>query len=471
MRKMLVAAGGILAVAAVFVVIITHRASATPPRLPEDATPGRLLVGFQDDPTLRWARDRMLMLAKARKVGATVIRTTVDWSQAAPRRPARPADAFDPVYRLDDVDELARNAQRLGVELVISIWGTPGWANGGEKPNHAPSDPHDLEEFAHALADRYSGRHAGYPSVRLFSVWNEPNLEQFLAPQFDRHGRSISPAIYARLASAVYEGIKDANHEALVAIGETSAHGRDAPSRDRIQDSHSPVRFARLLAKANPRLKFDAWAQHPYPPRPSLSPSAEVRWPRVGLSNLNRFGRALDAWFNRPGVPLWITEYGLETRPADSHGIPQALQARYGPDALRIASALPRVRMFVWFVFHDRSETPWQSGLIATDGRAKPALAAFSRAARRLSVREPLVADDAGRVYVPALELAYRTPAGSAIQIQGVRPISFSVHLRKDGWLNVPLTGADGPLIAFRAVDGNGDSIWRFVHRRSSGRG
>jgi hypothetical protein len=467
MRKALLAAGGVLAVAAVVVVVIAiRRGSATPPRLPEDAMPGRLLVGFQDDPTLRWAKDRMLMLVKAQKAGATVIRTTVDWAQAAPRRPARPNDAFDPAYRLDDVDELTRNAQRLGVELLISIWGTPRWANGGEKPNHAPSDPHDLEDFAHALADRYSGRHPGYPSVRLFSVWNEPNLEQFLAPQFDTDGRSVSPAIYARLARAVYEGIKDANPDALVAIGETSAHGRDAPSRDRIQDSHSPARFARLLAEVKPRVTFDAWAQHPYPPRLSASPSAEVRWPRVGLSNLRRFGRALDAWFERPGVPVWITEYGLETRPADPHGIPQARQARYAPAALRLASALPRVRMFVWFVFHDRPETPWQSGLITADGRPKPALPAFSRAAHRLDVQKPLVADGAGRVFVPALELAYRAPPGSSIEIQGIGMYPFSVQLRKDGWLNVPLTEARGSAIAFRAADVHGNSIWRFVRRR-----
>jgi len=428
--------------------------------------PGRLLVGFQDDPTLRWANDRMLMLAKARTAGATVIRTTVDWAQVAPSRPARPDDAFDPAYRLDDVDELTRNAQRLGIELLITIWGTPRWANGGEGPNYAPSNPHDLEDFAHALADRYSGRHAGYPSVRLFSVWNEPNLEQFLAPQFDARGHSTSPAIYARLARAVYEGVKDANPDALVAIGETSPHGRDAPSRDRIQDSHSPVRFARLLAGVKPRVEFDAWAQHPYPQRPSLSPGADVHWPRVGLSNLERFGRDLDAWFERPDVPLWLTEYGLETRPGEPHGISQTLQARYAVDALRMASALPRVRMFVWFVFHDQPETPWQSGLIGADGRPKLALRAFSRAANRLDVRDPLVTDGARRVLVPALELAYQTPPGSLIQIQGIRMYSFSVRLRRDGWLNLPLKGARGSSIIFWAGDGHGNWIRRFLRRR-----
>lgn len=467
MRKLLVAAGAVLAVVvAVVVVVVLQRGSATPPRLPEDEMPGRLLVGFQDDPTLRWAKDRMLMLADVRRAGATVIRTTVDWSQAAPGPPMRPADSFDPAYHLDDVDELARNAQRLGIELLITIWGTPGWANGGQKPNHAPVNPQDLENFAHALADRYSGRHPGFPSVRLFSVWNEPNLEQFLAPQFDSRGRSVAPAIYARLSRAVYDGVKDANPDALVAIGETSSHGRDAPSRDRIQDSHSPVRFARLLAEAKPPSKFDAWAQHPYPPRPSIPPTARVRWPTVGPTNLERFGRALDTWFKRPDIPLWITEFGLETRPGEPHGITKAQQARYASSALRLASALPRVRMFIWFVFHDLPDTPWQSGLIAVDGRAKPALAAFSNLAHRLSARQPVVTDDAGRVFVPALELAYYAPAGSSILIQGLQPYPFAVHLRRDGWLNVPLKGAPGPTIAFRADAGNGNRIWRFVQRR-----
>jgi hypothetical protein len=270
--------------------------------------PGRLLVGFQDDPALRWSPHRAAALVKARKAGATVIRTTVVWAQAAPRRPTHPTDPFDPAYRIDDVDELARNAQRLGIELLISIWGTPAWANGGQKPNRAPSDPRRLREFAHALADRYSGRHAGYPPVRLFSVWNEPNLEQFLAPQYDTLGRSVSPATYARLAAAVYDGVKEANPDALVALGETSAHGRDAPSRDRIQDSHSPARFAHLLAEVRPRVPFDAWAQHPYPPRPALAPDAPVRWPTVGLTNIGRLGRALDRWFGRSDIPIWITE-------------------------------------------------------------------------------------------------------------------------------------------------------------------
>ena len=364
--------------------VVVVRERGRPGQLPHDANPGHLLVGFEDEPTLRWNEERASMVDQAQEAGARVIRTTVFWMQAAPRRPADPTSPFDPAYRLSDIDELDRNAKAHGIELLITIWGTPRWANGGQKPNHPPLDAHGLEDFAHALAARYSGRHPGFPRVRLFSIWNEPNLEQFLAPQFDPVGQSVAPAAYARLADAAYSGIKRANPDALVAIGETSAHGRDAPSRDRIQSSHSPGRFARLLAEVRPRVHFDAWAQHPYPTRPGRAPGAPVHWPGVGLSSIHRFGSALDDWFGRDDVPLWLTEYGHETRPEDRFGVSRSMQARFAQEALALAARDSRVRMFVWFVLRDTPGNPWQSGLIGDDGRAKPALATFTREARRV---------------------------------------------------------------------------------------
>src|SRR5262245_6483570 len=323
--------------------------------------PGRLLVGLQDDRSFRWDADRAVMLDRARETGVSVLRTVVVWKDTAPTRPVNAVDPFDPAYRLDDVDDLARSAQQRGMELLITIWGTPGWANGGQPPNRPPRDPADLEDFATALADRYSGRHSGYPAVRLFSAWNEPNLEQFLAPQFDEEGGSVGPALYAQIARAIYDGVKRGNPDALVAIGEMSPRGHDLPTTG-VQDSHSPPRFARLLSEAKPAVRFDAWAQHPYPPSPHIAPDRAVRWPRVGVGNLERFGEALDDWFGRDGTPIWITEYAHETLPPERLGIAPDLQARYAEEALRLAAENPRVRMFVWFVFRDREDALWQSG-------------------------------------------------------------------------------------------------------------
>jgi Cellulase (glycosyl hydrolase family 5) len=452
------AAGAALAVAAF---LLARTEPRGPVALPEDPMAGRLLVGFQDDASLRWAEDRAEVLDHVRDARAAVIRTIVVWRDVAPVRPAVAEDPFDPAYNLDDLDDLARSAQQRGVELLLTIWGTPGWANGDAGANRPPDDPAQLEAFAYALAERYSGRHPGYPAVRLFTAWNEPNLEQFLAPQFGPQGESVAPGLYAELAQAIYDGVKRASPEALVAVGETSPRGHDVPSGGRVQDSHSPPRCSRLLAEASPDLRFDAWAQHPYPPRPDVAPADPVRWPRVGLSNLERFGDALDEWFGRDDIPLWITEYGHETEP-DPLGVSPEDQARFLAEALALASGNPRVRMFVWFIVEDRPATPWQSGVIDEDGLPKPALRTFTDVAGRLDARNPVLPEGSEVARVPALELAYYTPAGHPVDVS-VAGLRTQVVLGPDGWLEVPLEDSTAAEVAVRAEDAAGHAIERTV--------
>ena len=462
MRWVFAALGvAVVAAGAAFALAFTRGDSNDPVVLPENAMPGRLLVGFQDDASFRWAPDRATALDAARDANASVIRTLVTWKDAATSRPANARDSFDPAYHFDDLDDLVRSSQQRGIELLLSIWGTPEWANGEQTPNHAPTDAQDLADFAYALADRYSGRHAGYPAVRLYTAWNEPNLEQFLSPQFDDAGESVSPGLYADIARSVYDGVKEANPDALVAIGETSPRGQDRPSRGAVQDSHSPARFARLVSELRPTLRFDAWAQHPYPPRPSVAPARSVRWPRVALGNLELFGESLDSWFGRERTPIWITEYGHETVP-DPAGISLDTQARYAEEALTLASGNSRVRVLVWFTLVDRVTEPWQSGLIATDGTAKPAYARFSEMAARLDPRNPVLPESAEVARVPALELAHYVPAGAPLEVTTGTGETYSVPLGADGWLEVPIS-SDGPDISLTVEDEHGHSVEREV--------
>jgi Cellulase (glycosyl hydrolase family 5) len=455
----LAAAGG---AAAAYLLLLRSDAEA-PIALPADPMPDRLLVGFQDDASLRWADDRATTLDQARDAHAAVIRTIVEWHTAAPERPANPANPFDPAYRLEDVDDLARSAQQRGIELLLTIWGTPEWANGGERPNRPPRNPAGLQTFARALADRYSGRHPGYPAVRLFSAWNEPNLEQFLSPQFDEEGGSVGPTLYAPIARAIYDGVKEANPDALVAVGETSPRGRDLPSTGPVQDSHSPARFARLLSEQEPRIAFDAWAQHPYPPRADVAPAEPVRWPRVGIANIERFGDSLDTWFGRDEIPLWLTEYGHETLPLEPLGVSPELQAQFAEEALALASENPRIRTFVWFILRDTSGTPWQSGLLDENGSPKPALETFTAAAASLDARNPVVPEDVDVARVPVLELAYSTPAGDpiSVEIDGAAPAT--VPLGVDGWIEVPLENRTGTVLALQAVNPHGHAVNRSI--------
>ena len=246
----------------------------------------------------------------------------------------------------------------------------------------------------------------------------------------------MAASLYAPIARAIYDGVKRGNSEALVAIGETSPRGHDAPSRGSVQDSHSPARFARLLSEERPAVPFDAWAQHPYPPRASVAPDAHVRWPRVGLGNLERFGESIDAWFGRDQTPLWVTEYAHETRPGNPVGVEPELQATFAAEALEIAAQNPRVRLFVWFTLRDSPANPWASGLLAEDDTPKPAFASFRERARALDGRNPVLPPDAVLARIPVLELARYTPGGRARRgaARGARALLRSTFGATAGW-------------------------------------
>src|SRR6185312_12193508 len=144
-------------------------------------------------------------------------------------RPADPLSGDDPAYKLADLDELVQQASANGMRVMIDISATPKWANGGKAANVMPKNLNDLTSFARMLATRYNGQNGkGY--VGLWSVWNEPNLQQFLTPQYVGK-KIVSASNYAQLYKAAYAGIKAGNRGAQVAIGETSAQGRDKPSK------------------------------------------------------------------------------------------------------------------------------------------------------------------------------------------------------------------------------------------------
>jgi Cellulase (glycosyl hydrolase family 5) len=369
----------------------------------------RMPIGFFDDPTFRWSADRMDNLQRASVDGASIIHTTASWAALAPARPADASDGDDPAYKLADLDELVERSSSFGMRVMINITGTPKWANGNKKPNVMPKKVGDLQAFARMLAARYNGLQGkGY--VGLWSVWNEPNLQQFLTPQYVGK-KVVSPTNYAKLYKAAYAGIKGANPAAQVAIGETSAQGRDKPSSGSSQ-TVSPGNFAKLLSRVK-GLRFDAWAHHPYPTAPGAKPTEKVRYPNVTLSTMPTFEKDLHTWFKKI-VPIWITEYGHETKPGEPKGVSLATQASYAKQALAIAKKDTNVQMFIWFTFRDSSGNPWQSGLLQSSGAAKPSYSAFGSVARQTNGtsvnvragRAPTVA-----VYFPVL--AYYNNAGT----------------------------------------------------------
>ncbi len=390
------------------VVLIVLVALVAIPAATVSAAP-RMQIGFYDDPSFRWSSSPSENLAQASRAGASIIHTTADWSQLAPTRPTDALDGDDPAYKLDDLDALVRNASRYGLQVFVNISQTPKWANGNTKPNHLPKRLGDLTAFSHMLASRYNGSDPARGSVATFSIWNEPNLELFLTPQYVGK-KIVGPLNYAKLYKAGYAGIKAGNRNARVAIGETSARGRDIPKQG-VSASIAPGTFAKVLARVK-GLRFDAWAHHPYPTSPNLAPTQKVRYPNVTLLQLPTFEKQLNATFHRR-VPIWVTEYGHQTKPELRSGVTRSQQAAYARTALKLVAKDANVQMFVWFILRDNTNSSsWKSGLYSRSGSAKPALGTFSATARLLdgqtvwakSGRVPRL-----KVYVPLLSF-YNAP-------------------------------------------------------------
>jgi hypothetical protein len=379
----------------------------------------RMPIGFFDDSSFRYSPVRDQNMQSAAAAGASVIHTTANWATIAPTKPANPSNGADPTYRLGDLDELVFQSGLFGLRVMVDITGTPKWANGNKTPNSMPTRLSDLTTFSKMLATRYNGR-SGYGIVGLWAVWNEPNIQLFLTPQFIGK-RIVGPANYGKLLKAAYAGIKAGNPLAKVAAGETSARGRDKPLPG-VSGSVAPGTFARLLGQVK-GLKFDAWAHHPYPTSPNLPPLQKVRYPNVTLSTLPSFEKTLKTAFHR-SVPIWITEYSHETKPGEPKGVSTKTQAAYAKQALTVAKADPNIQMFIWFVFRDSAGNPWQSGLELPSGAHKPAYATFSAVARLTDGQT--VTGHAGKrapaitIYVPFL--AHYSAPGSQIGV------SYTVH-------------------------------------------
>ena len=73
---------------------------------------------------------------------------------------------------------------------------------------------------------------------------------------------------------------------------------------------------------------------------PSARPAQLVKWPNVSLASFPRFNASLKKWFKRKSVPMWVTEYGHQTRPEDSLGVSYATQSRYIQQAISLAQAM-----------------------------------------------------------------------------------------------------------------------------------
>src|SRR5262245_19198755 len=317
---------------------------------------GGVRYGIQDDAWLEFGPGTLNQrLATFTRLGVPLVRFTLRWNEVAPRRPKNPTSPRDRAYDWRRSDRVLRGLRRHGLTPIVTLVGTPAWANGGRPPNFAPPRPRDFRHFATAAA-----RH--YPWVRYWLIWNEPNKRLWLRP--------TKAAIYVQhLLNPGYEAIHAVLPHARVGGGVTGPRGAAG--------GVAPVTWVRGMAAAHAR--FDADAHHPYPVTPVETPSSGgcKNCPYITMATIRKLLILVKRSFG--SKPVWLTEYGYQSRPPDEVlGVPLKKQSIMLSLAAMRAWRLPRVTMLIQYLYRDEvSLGRFQTGLVFADDRPKPSLQGF----------------------------------------------------------------------------------------------
>jgi hypothetical protein len=314
---------------------------------PAGASP-RVLYGVQDDSWLVGGPGELSdRLAELRSLGVQAYRFTLRWDEV---------EANPGTYDWSLPDSVIKSLRAHGIAPVVTIWGTPPWANGWRAANYAPSRPATLAAFARAAATRYRA------DVRHWVVWNEPNQRRWLRP--------TSARTYVGLLNAAYTAIKRADRSSAVAGGVTAPRGNVG--------GVNPVDWIRAMRRY--KAKLDAYAHHPYPAKPGIETpwSGGCPWCKtITMADLDRL--ISEVRTNFPRKRIWLTEYGYQTNPPERWtGVTFERQALYASAAALRAYRAPLVDMLIHFMIQDDARLEgWQSGLLTLGGAAKPAYDAF----------------------------------------------------------------------------------------------
>jgi Glycosyl hydrolase family 1 len=369
--------------------------------------------GIQDDAWLRWGPGTLdSRLNTLDSLGVKTVRFTLVWDEIAKQKPSSGTDPNDEAYDWSAFDPVMDGLRAHHITPLITLWGTPKWANGGKAPNVLPKTT-AFGDFASAAAKHY-------PWVRMWTVWNEPNTRVFSVP--------VSPSLYVKkLLNPAYAALHRANAANKVAGGVTSPR--------QTASGMSPTTFAEGMSAAH--AKLDAYAANPYPGTKVETPFHDpCSWCKtLNMSRLPQI-RALVTRLFGASKQLWLTEYGYQTDPPDRIlGVSYAKQAQYiGEAALRVWEQ-PGATLLIQFMVQDEpSLGGWQSGLYTKSGVAKPSRNAF------------------------ALPLAQMTRSGSRTTLWGqVRPgsgaRSYTIQRWSGGrWMSIGGTKRTGAAGTFRVT-------------------
>lgn len=330
-------------------------------------------------------------------LGVTAIRLELAWGYIAPGSTSATKPEFEATnpasYDWSDYDEVIAEAKRLKWQVLLTVSSpVPRWATSNKQaPYVTRPDDRDFEEFMTA-----AGRHFG-SQVTTWAIWNEPNQPAFLRPQFSSSGKPEAGWIYRGLFQAGYKGLQAAGmSKPNVLMGEAQPTAKPFTAfksykEAELYDALSPIAFMReaLCLNANYKRKSPTCAPlsaagfsiHPYTTAagPYNQPPNQED---VTIGTLGRMVQALNkaakSGMIKSGLPLYITEFGIRTKPEPDIGVSGSTQAEWDAVSERLAWENPRVASFCQYLLTDDvlKRGP-QTGLQKIHGEKKPLYYAF----------------------------------------------------------------------------------------------
>lgn len=203
-------------------------------------------------------------LQLAQTLGVNMVRVEFPWRFIEPQR-----DTYD----WSRADLIVSDAAAAHVTLQPIIVWSPSWVG---SPTAAPT-PEDFSAFVTALVGRY------HSTIHYWELWNEPDLSKYWG--------ASEQAYVTDILTPGYRAIKAADATALVVLG-----GPSTPNGDWLQTIYNDGGGD----------SFDIAAWHDYGDVNAIVGGAKTMEPIL-------------AAHHQAGKPLWIGEFGAQTRyPFDS---------------------------------------------------------------------------------------------------------------------------------------------------------
>ena len=289
-------------------------AAGSTPRVPELGVQFHGLWSHHD------RASRAAVLDALVESGARWVRLDVSWAMIQPRR-----GSYDRTWGVPLVDQVLAQAEGRGLQVLVTFWLTPAWANHGKGDRVAPDDPADYADALAWAARRWGDR------VGAWEVWNEPNSSDFLV--------GADPEAYTELLCAAYSAVHEADDAAPVVLGGLM-YNDDA--------------WLRRAYGAGVRGCFDILGVHPYMSPSDAPPGLADNGQVWRMRHLRAVRRLMVGQDDRR--PVWATEFGWSSHPSDAdapgwrRGVAEEEQAAYAVRAMRILGRdYPYVEKAFWY--------------------------------------------------------------------------------------------------------------------------